>query len=775
MHRRATHRRHGNAPQPLQARAARVAVLVVILAWVLTWFGRQPPTPLPADAPETVFSATRAWAVLARILGDQRPHPIGSDENHAVRRRIVAEFEALGVTVQERPRFVCTGFGRCGTAHNLLVHLPGRNPALPAVLLAAHYDSVGAGPGAGDAGHAVAAGIELTRALRARAPLARDVYLLIGDGEEFALLGAEAFAQEPEYARIGRVINLEARGTGGTSELFETHVGNAEAIAALAAALPYPTGSSTSYEVYLRLPNNTDFSVFKRDGLAGANFAFIGAAQRYHTPLDNLDWLDPRALQQQGANALAAITAFAEHDGEWRRESNRVFFDVFGWRLLGWPQGLNWPLLLMAVSLWPVTLLRQPPARRGVESAGYLVATLLPLLAGAAAFGLAQLWRMADATPAQWTANATSLQWAVAALALLINLTTARVLVRRMGHAGWLRAATVPMLLAAAATALFSPGASYLGLVPALAAYVLLVLAPAWPLLAACAAGTAAAITLGPLVLSFYTALGTPVLGPLGALVSLATLPVAAAIAASSGASRWPRLLFATATVALAAIAAWQPPFDAGTRPHLSMQRIQGEEHAWLRLSFSGDALPSALTKALPQPPRRERVLPWDETPQWAVALDPDPTQPVPRVEAERIHDGSEARLVLRLSSPRGADQIGLLLPRAVAAESPRIDGIGFSAPVRGAARADGAWRPLLIQVAPGQVVTVSFAWPEAQPAEGYLYDFSYGLPGPLATIQAARDRAAVPVHNGDIEIHWSRWQVPAADAASADAQTGSE
>ncbi len=82
----------------------------------------------------------------------------------------------------------------------------------------AHYDSVGAGPGAGDDGSGTAALLEVARAL-AREPDARHgLAWLFTDGEEVGLLGAQAFVeQHPLFPRVGVVVNVEARGSGGPS------------------------------------------------------------------------------------------------------------------------------------------------------------------------------------------------------------------------------------------------------------------------------------------------------------------------------------------------------------------------------------------------------------------------------------------------------------------------------------------------------------------------------------------------------------------------------
>ena len=70
------------SPAPFQ-RAAMGTVriwlsgLLAVGFWLLSVYGSGP-SPLPADAPAPAFSAARADAILARLLGPQVPHPNGS-------------------------------------------------------------------------------------------------------------------------------------------------------------------------------------------------------------------------------------------------------------------------------------------------------------------------------------------------------------------------------------------------------------------------------------------------------------------------------------------------------------------------------------------------------------------------------------------------------------------------------------------------------------------------------------------------------------------------
>ncbi|MGH6783549.1 MAG: hypothetical protein ACREBP_02875, partial [Sphingomicrobium sp.] len=50
----------------------------------------------PAARQASAFDTDRAVGRLARVLGDQRPHPVDSAANDAVRKRLMIELRALG-------------------------------------------------------------------------------------------------------------------------------------------------------------------------------------------------------------------------------------------------------------------------------------------------------------------------------------------------------------------------------------------------------------------------------------------------------------------------------------------------------------------------------------------------------------------------------------------------------------------------------------------------------------------------------------------------------
>lgn len=293
--------------------AARWALAGGLAVW--TAIGFTPlarPDPLPASAPAGEFSAERAMVTIRAIA--QRPHPVGSADHDRVRDYILAEFTRLGLTPATQAGIGV--FSRYkGKVENIVARLYGTASTRP-VMLAAHYDSTRRGPGAGDDAHGVAVLLETLRALRQSAPLRNDVIFLVSDGEEDGLLGAAFFMREyPWYGALPCVaLNFEARGTGGAAYMFETSSPNEWLVRALQTAVPAANATSFGYEVYRRMPNNTDLTVFKRGRLAGMNFAFIEHPEWYHRPQDDPAHLDRRSVQEQGTYALALARQFGAQD-----------------------------------------------------------------------------------------------------------------------------------------------------------------------------------------------------------------------------------------------------------------------------------------------------------------------------------------------------------------------------------------------------------------------------------------------------------------------------
>ena len=301
----------------------------------------RPPAPERADCPVERFSAERALEYVKGIA--RAPHPMGSQENDRVRAYVLDSLRDLGFDpyVPPSPRAPKNVIARRGGQDNT-----------KAIILLAHYDSVGTGPGAADDASGVAAILEALRALNTGAPLRNDLIVLFTDGEEEpGLLGAKAFVEEQQVAmdEIGLVLNFEARGNAGQSFMFETSANNGNLIAAFAQAAPHPYATSFSQAIYKQMPNDTDLTIFNEAGLPGMNFAFVGGLPYYHSPRDTPENLSLRSLQQHGDYALALARHFGNRDLRSLDAPPSSYFSLLGRWLVHYPE--SWAPYLLALGV----------------------------------------------------------------------------------------------------------------------------------------------------------------------------------------------------------------------------------------------------------------------------------------------------------------------------------------------------------------------------------------------------------------------------------------
>ncbi len=359
-----------------------VAVLLMLLLAgmaLLSMYLVAPPKALPADAPATGFSATRAMQHVRQVA--RAPHAMGTAEHARVRAYLVAELQKLGLQPQVQQTTAVNQNSEAASAghvYNILARLKGTGKG-KALLLMAHYDSQPNTPGAGDDASGVAAILETLRALKTTSPLQNDVIIALTDGEEYGLFGARAFMQHPWAKEVGFVINMEARGNKGPSFTFEISPQNGWVMKEFAKAAPYPIAGSVMYEVYKRMPNDTDFSVMREAGISGVNSAMIGGFVNYHSPTDTPENLDPNSLQHHGSNALALVKHFGNISLNNTKAPDKVFFNPAGKWLVQYPVELNFLwigiLTLLLLVTWRLGLRRN--AIRGWRVVGAAIVFLL--------------------------------------------------------------------------------------------------------------------------------------------------------------------------------------------------------------------------------------------------------------------------------------------------------------------------------------------------------------------------------------------------------------
>ena len=354
------------APAAQQQQPSSATPLLAGAAWCCLFllagmaiFALKAPDAVPASAPQNEFSAQRALdhvRAIARV-----PHPIGTNANAEARQYLVDQLSALGLNPQI---FTAVGIDNdswalvAGRANDIVGRLPGMANS-GAILLMAHYDSVSSGPGAADDASGVAAILEGLRALKAGPRLKNDLIVLITDGEEPGLLGAESFvASHPWMKDVGLLMNFEARGNHGPSMLFETSANNSALVNEVARTAPYPVASSLFYSLYKLLPNDTDFTQFRHARTPGLNFAFGGHLEAYHSRLDTPENLDTASMQHHGLYLVSLVRQFGQMDLEnFKRESgDDVFFDWYGANLITYSE--RWVLIAqIAVTLLLVVVI----------------------------------------------------------------------------------------------------------------------------------------------------------------------------------------------------------------------------------------------------------------------------------------------------------------------------------------------------------------------------------------------------------------------------------
>ncbi|KGJ97359.1 M28 family peptidase [Colwellia psychrerythraea] len=459
---------------------------LVVLSFLATFLKTQYTStidPVPANAPDTVFSSERAFQYLQQLTKEQVPHPVDSLANRVVEQRIVSLLTELGYQPEIQEATICRdssrGFARCAKVRNIIVHIQGSSVA-KGILLAAHYDSVPAGPGGSDAGAAVGTLLETARLLTLTEPPLNSIVLLFNEGEEFGLFGAQAFMeQHPLAQQLTLAINIEARGSTGKSVMFETGEDSGWLVEQYSKTTPAPLSSSLFYEVYKFLPNDTDLTIFKEHGLQGLNFAHADRLPHYHTPLDNLENLDRGSLQHHGDNVWGVLTQIKDVDLSKVASGNLVYSDIAGLWMVKWSEStsLAWSIALLVVfsALWYLFKVRlQLSAKQ--QAKGLLACLLVLVSSGLMGYLVLQLVRLFSGHQMPWHANQLPMQLSVWFAVLLCGLVVGRLTVRNLSAVNVVSAVTLLLSVLSLTTSIYLTGVSYLFLIPASMGMVTLLL-----------------------------------------------------------------------------------------------------------------------------------------------------------------------------------------------------------------------------------------------------------------------------------------------------------
>ncbi len=574
-------------------------LLIACLALLGVLRSYSPPAPVDAGVPDVEFSAYRAEPILRDLLQDGVPHVAGSAANARVRDRIVKYLRAFGYQPEIQSRFHCNvDYGTCSPIDNIIAVKLGA-VGKHAILLTAHYDSGWAGPGAADDGAGVAAILEIARMSADFPAFDNDVIFLFSDSEENGLIGADAFARHhPLFPKVRAVLNLEARGVTGPSAMFETGQGNRGVIRMLSNSVPRPVANSLVYELYQRMPNDTDYSVYRQRGIMGLNFAFAEGVALYHSMLDDPDHLDLGSLQHHGENAWGMLTALGERDLTTINKSEDAgYVDWAGLKLTHYPLSIAGGLALF-LGVWVMLAIglafrkefRYRQLRWGLLAVPLLVVAIIGI-------GYLLSWPLGQVTethplehPYPWLGRLTLF------LAIgLVGYVTLKLFSGKVSACAWMIIAWALVFLLALVLASRLPGASYIALIPlagfALGSAVDLFRkkSPA-PLLVASVTGFAAAAYIS-LYHSFLFELIANFdrswlrVAPL-ALAAVVAMPMLLAFAKGRELS-WRPARWLLGAIVLASFAHLLMPGFTAERPRdmsLMYREVEGSEQAWLVL-----------------------------------------------------------------------------------------------------------------------------------------------------------------------------------------------
>ncbi|HVW73959.1 MAG TPA: M28 family peptidase [Rhizomicrobium sp.] len=718
-----------------------LAVLAVGI-WLLSVYGQSMPGPLPADAPATAFSQGRADAVLARVLGPERPHPVGSAEAAAVRGRILQELATMGVVAHPDSETSCVSEARwhqvnCATITNIIADVwPGRGKA---VLLMAHSDSVAAGPGGGDDGSGVAVLLETIRALKVRGAAGRPVIALFSDGEEPGLIGASAYIRKARDD-VAAVVNADVRGDSGASFLFQTSPGDAGLIDLYARGVSHYATSSISGEIYKYLPNDTDLTPALAAGLPGMNFAFIGDVAAYHTPLDRRENIDARSLQEQGDNMLAMADGLRRAPPEQLKSGGLVYLDVLGHWLPRLPSPWALPLSLLAFAVIAVAGFLTPRERHALRRPW--LAALMPVLLVAGAVGLGFVLHGLAA----WISGHGDPSYAFPVwlrLSLAFGVWTVALLTARLSNATacWLWLAAL-----AIACAIWLPGAVPYFLFPSLVAAPLL--------LATVRGGREPALLVAalPALLIWigFAAIGEQLMG-LGlhemftASLAFGLVSVLPLLRKAWGLGLSCAVSLVLALV-LAIVAGFQPAYSRGAPQRLNLHYVERDGKAWW-VADPVAHLPDGLRATAHFSTGIEH-----QPMTGYVAADGAARFPAPDAQVSRQgHD-----VTLQLDAP--GDALALLLPREAGLKSISIGGIE--------ADAEGRVDTINCDTPDCGKMRMTLHLSTTAPFQIVLRSVRHGLPQQGAAIVKARPPEAVPSQGGDSTLLIRTIAIPAGQGA---------
>jgi hypothetical protein len=447
--------------------------------------------------------------------------------------------------------------------------------------------------------------------------------------------------------------------------------------------------NSITREVYRRMPNDTDFSVYRDLERSGFNFAFTGGAAVYHSAIDDVQHLDASSLQHHGQNVWALLQVLNQRDLQRiDTDEDAVYVDLFGHKLLHFPvssaTGLALVLSVLMLVFVRISFRHQLSLRQSAWTLLFIFA-LVPLL-------LAMAWlvswplgvwpdlnRMGHPYP--WLGRLALFLLVLLALRLLLNSLNQRAATGSVTLMCWLFFAALAMLLSYQL-----PAASFLGILPLVGFSLGAILDGVFrkrhtQLLFARLLGFAAAAYLGfyffyslEVVAGFDLAYAqiVPLLLP-----AIAVLPLLVTNAFSSRSSRASLLWLLLPIIAIGIAQQFLPghTIDRPRGMNLVHRAIAGQDAAYWQLETGSSKADKRYAQRHEFGPVELDVPGRAMQPIIARPAQPLELNPVQLVRASQQDDGTLVRRTLSLRVPAGVRQLALFLPEDLDYNSIRVNG----------------------------------------------------------------------------------------------------
>ncbi|XP_023177320.1 endoplasmic reticulum metallopeptidase 1 isoform X1 [Drosophila hydei] len=302
------------------------------------------------------FIAERAELNLQRLVA-LGPRVVGSRENEmgsvqvitSTMQKVRAELGAVhdievDVQVASGSYIHWNAVNMYQSIQNFVVKIsPKGSNSTTYVLINSHYDSVPAGPGAGDDGSMVAIMLETLRVLaKSKYALKHPAVFLFNGAEENPLQASHAFITQHKWAKNCKaLINLDSAGNGGREILFQSGPNHPWLMKSYRRAIKHPYASTMAEEMFQHnfIPSDTDFRIFRDHGaVPGLDMAYQHNGYVYHTRFDRAEIIPRGSFQNTGDNLLALIREISSapelEDTSKHAEGHTVYYDVMGWFLV---------------------------------------------------------------------------------------------------------------------------------------------------------------------------------------------------------------------------------------------------------------------------------------------------------------------------------------------------------------------------------------------------------------------------------------------------------